>query len=529
VRDKRRIVPVGPLTTAQRTAHVFLTGMVDRLLAQRNSRMPTLRQLATGAHVSIGTMGKVVQRLSDSGVVSSRNRQGIRLCKVTGTSCHVVQHRMNDRLEYAWERVTKTLMFDIHSGVYRKGSLLPDVKQLTNRYGVSYRTMVKALREIVQRNLVSRSGKRFLVPYPHAGGGKSVVLVTRGTPRDEFFVLSGRSVENLRTFENYCVQAGLELIVAVVNDAGIRLRQPCARYVSLEEAMQRTTVMGFVLWTMSMQVYDPGRIVHQLASYQKPVAVFDEEGSVVPPRAAAAFPPIRYFSLGNSMAPGKHVARHLLRLGHRHVAYVSTDHQSLYSRNRLTGLEQEYADAGLDRVLPSCMQAAYRSRTTASMITDLFTKLCREKWIEVLKGVEIPIPVRAVIMRDHLGEVRNRQFFRNDLYPLLESIVAGRHVSAIVCVNDITGMETIYYLNQKGCSVPNDFSVIGFDNSQVASTGNITSYDFNIAGALHLQLEFILNPRAALFSSDPAAPMEIEGFVVQRDSTALIGTLATGL
>ena len=55
---------------------------------------------------------------------------------------------------------------------------------------------------------------------------------------------------------------------------------------------------------------------------------------------------------------------------------------------------------------------------------------------------------------------------------LLEGLSA---CTAVLCYNDFTALTLIDFLRQNGRNVPNDLSVVGIDNSELAKISSLTS------------------------------------------------------
>jgi DNA-binding LacI/PurR family transcriptional regulator len=69
----------------------------------------------------------------------------------------------------------------------------------------------------------------------------------------------------------------------------------------------------------------------------------------------------------------------------------------------------------------------------------------------------------------------------------------------------------------KGVQVPDDISVIGFDDSQDAFSGNLSSYNFDFEQAAYRMLNFVLNPKD---SQEPKKRVvEVDGMVIARATT----------
>ena len=64
--------------------------------------------------------------------------------------------------------------------------------------------------------------------------------------------------------------------------------------------------------------------------------------------------------------------------------------------------------------------------------------------------------------------------------------------------------------------VPDDIALIGFDNSRESLEHELSTYDFNIPGMMHMAISMILNDR---LRRGAKAITEVEGYVVERRTT----------
>ena len=73
--------------------------------------------------------------------------------------------------------------------------------------------------------------------------------------------------------------------------------------------------------------------------------------------------------------------------------------------------------------------------------------------------------------------------------------------TAFACNNDVTAIDLIGYLKRKGYRVPEDISIVGFDNYQVPGRGDldITTYEVDIREmankAIHVLLKKVSGER----------------------------------
>jgi LacI family transcriptional regulator len=120
----------------------------------------------------------------------------------------------------------------------------------------------------------------------------------------------------------------------------------------------------------------------------------------------------------------------------------------------------------------------------------------------------------------HIEEAVRVEVQRSAVHPLLDTVLAGSDVTALVGDNDWTALACIHYLREKGVRVPADLSVVGFDNSPDAFAQELTSYDFGGAAMVRAMLSHALGPRSSAPRKRSFEPTEIDGFVSVRRSTA---------
>jgi DNA-binding LacI/PurR family transcriptional regulator len=87
-----------------------------------------------------------------------------------------------------------------------------------------------------------------------------------------------------------------------------------------------------------------------------------------------------------------------------------------------------------------------------------------------------------------------------------------------VGVNDDLGLACLDFLQEEGCRVPEDVSVVGFDDTLDATRRRLTSYNFSNEAVIHSCLAHVLRPERGLRGRS-SGPVEIEGFITRREST----------
>jgi DNA-binding LacI/PurR family transcriptional regulator len=121
---------------------------------------------------------------------------------------------------------------------------------------------------------------------------------------------------------------------------------------------------------------------------------------------------------------------------------------------------------------------------------------------------------------DLLGSHRYRQSIRQAIEPALDRALATASVTAIVAANDFTASVTLDLLRRRGVKVPGELAVVAFDNSELALEQRISSYDFNAAGVASLMVSSIVDPAGVRESRGNQQDIELEGFVMERATTA---------
>lgn len=128
--------------------------------------------------------------------------------------------------------------------------------------------------------------------------------------------------------------------------------------------------------------------------------------------------PIRSIEFDNKGA-ARQIAQHLIDLGHRRIALIAGEVETLHMADRLVGV-----------------QAA-------------------------LSGSSIPLPQEMVRAADWTMEAGYEA--------MLELLATSPELTAVICGNDNLAAGAIKALTERGIRVPDDVSVVGFDDSPVAS------------------------------------------------------------
>lgn len=189
----------------------------------------------------------------------------------------------------------------------------------------------------------------------------------------------------------------------------------------------------------------------------------------------------------NNYKAGVLVAKHMIELKHRHIAYISTtlDANNAPRVKRLMGIQ------------------------------DTFAKECPEGTVLVKS--------RTVTPKD---ELNNLPVEYTVGYELAQECLSDRQITAFVAVNDMVAYGVIDALRAKQFRIPEDYSVCGFDNifpSQFSGTA-LTTVEHYILEKGHLAFD-ILEKRidqggGAEEAPRPITRVEYQNHLIIRGTTA---------
>jgi hypothetical protein len=271
----------------------------------------------------------------------------------------------------------------------------------------------------------------------------------------------------------------------------------------------------------------PEKILRHLTLFKKPVAVLDVVGGWELSSRIANNDNIQLFTATTSVTPPSEVGRFLLSLGHTSVAFISPFHKAHWSRCRFDGIKQTFDDAGFPgNVFPFVYdhysyQWNYLQEEQAD-VNDIKTLIA-----DYNKGQS---PIDSEIFRKFAniryaisryltewncatGEIYHR------MLPLFERALSNKTITAWVMANDYAAMLAVDFLREKKVRIPENLSIISFDNTPGAVEYQLTSYDFNHSGIISMMLNYLIRP-SIIPQAQRDKTIGIEGTIIERRSTA---------
>jgi DNA-binding transcriptional regulator YhcF (GntR family) len=510
-------------------ANSCLKSEIEKAKDNKRSLLPSIRQLAGLAGVSVGTMGLAVKRMEQCGEVQTITGTGVFISPLPYAfsprppSTHPLASGSGRN---RWYETYLSLREDIQKGLFQPEISFPAVKQLSERYGVAPRTLRKALKILERENVIYCQKRRYRIPEPERIlFHNSIVMVTCSISSFHIDLNRSRMNENFISLERECVSRGLRLVV-VMHRLDNHLFYYNGKTVKLDEGfIHRFAVLGFVLWTTGASSENMDLSWRSISRTGLPVAIFAEGdtggfSTRVPSKNSAVF------VSGISGISGNVMGRYLKAGHHQHIAYISPEFHLPAVRwtvTRYNGILETFTDMTNQNTvtLVSC-------REPGSLQKDSGDAVKRSLLVELRASVETAKQLRAgkyfsdttVIEYENRSAMILSQMEQQAIVKvLLDEALSKKQITAWVCQNDEIAFAALNVCIEQGIRVPQDISIMGFDDSEKAHAYRITSYNFNHTAVARAMICFILKEPNHFADMAQKKPLEIEGTVVERTSS----------
>lgn len=336
----------------------------------------------------------------------------------------------------------------IVSGRWAMGERLPSEPQLAKHFNISRTTIRIALQKAELEGLITRApGKGTFVSYNinESNQMRFIGYVTRSFHNEIHLMLLSNIETELRS-------AGYNVIFSnAANNA---------QEVTVIEELLQDNVSGLILWANSRVTEDEQRVLQEYQAKQIPVVLIDRhiEG-------------LETDFVGSDNFGGTYgLMQHLIELGHQHIVHLTHNTKSF------SPIDERYR--------------GYRAAIDEHNLPHY------EAW--------------------RLNSPNKLEFVETDIFHLLddEQFAFGSQITqfiqaadppptAIVCVNDAIAILAMRAIRSLGMKVPDDISVVGFDNISLAAYVDVplttVSHDVNTIGqqAADILLERLDGNRAA--------------------------------
>jgi DNA-binding transcriptional regulator YhcF (GntR family)/DNA-binding LacI/PurR family transcriptional regulator len=485
-----------------------LKGIIEKSRQVGKNRLPGIRALSEACGISRPTIGKALAILAQEQSIEITPRRGI---LISGAENPVKQPLYRNK----WERVAGLIQRDILNGVYAPGSRITSFKELSQRYGTSYRSILKALSSLAQQGIILPDKTYYRIKVPSVSTSRStVILLGKGSVMREFMTRAPQEKEFLIVFENGCRTINADQTrVGVWTEADpVQLfhNGKPFHFSSLTQP-----VLGAVLLEVGIPEIDQ-QVRRQLENWHCPVAVVTSNmGSALQTRHR--FEMIYSTDFGN-IRGSQNVAQELYALGHRHIGFISPFHRNLWSQNQSMFLAQ--ALAAIDPHT-SVDNFVYSDFYTMWEMIYATTRWTRESLLQEISTPpanhtqsDEPLFCSGRMQHYRIYTIATTEFERY-CHPLLKAALDNTHITAWVTAAHETATLAFDFLEARGVGVPDRLSLISLMNTWEMVNRQIDSYNYNIPALVNAVINHITHPLQS-FTNTPKNPVCIDGGIVRR-------------
>jgi DNA-binding transcriptional regulator YhcF (GntR family) len=486
--------------------------------------LPSIRILAKSSGVSFVTMWKAIKFLTETGLIANGLEGNRFVVNGQNSSTPFPDSKINDEFQDinigVQQSITDKLYKDIVSGRFTASEKLPSCKELQLLYGVSFTTLKKSLSILVDEQILEHRSNGYYIPSLTGSTGHARIVAIGCGWEDGKIWVDHQDKNYFRAIESECIRMNVQLDVVVHYRNSGRL-QFIHSASSKDYDLDDRTILGYIFIVANLDS-NPEEVLERLVRLRRNVAVLDVVGGWNIPQCAHGNRLVQFFTTTASELPAKRVAQYLLGKGHKRIGFFSPFHRALWSKRRLSTMTEMFSRAGFgDSVVPFVLpkyayQWDYLNKN--EQYEDLRSLISQyNQWKKETRGTvfkkfgNLGYNIVKYITEWNCasGEIYEK------MKPLFESALEDRTISAWVMSNDFAATMGIDFLKEKNIKIPEDLSVISFDNTLDAMEYQLTSYDFNNHGIITIILRFILAPHTVKKGRKDGC-IEVDGALVVR-------------
>ncbi len=506
---------------------VQLRGLVDGLRRAGRDTLPTVAELARRLGVSKTSVSRAVAVLCSEGLLSARRGSGIRVVSPDVPVPDMpLRQGTQPQLLARWEQVRNQIVSEFLTRASRQDVLLPSVRALAGRYAASHRTVRCALQALVDSGRLRPQGERYVAAaVAHGGVRKSIVLVqlatSEGLPARRF----PNEEQNLAWFGRECGERGIGVHTYLLSSGRSELL-PFSPHVPRLIADLEESVLGVIAWLPGNAGSGMDVVLRSIRVPGRPVAVGARRTLLERFLHRPEHGPLRGFCTSEyGFDAGLAVGQYLHVHGHRHVLFMCpAGDLGSAEPERVTGMRVGLEQPGG----PGRVDVHWYRRTPESHVPSANAAVGRNEFSELAARLEMEgalsdreqLIMRAVGGSGLLLRSRIRQLLlEEDLRRAFRQFSLPRSTTAIAAFNDEAALVCLKLLRERHIRVPEDVSLISFDDTADASLASVTSYNFNESQLLLSMLDWVLWPKAG---KGPVIVPPPQGFVSERGTVATV-------
>lgn len=499
---------------AVRRACRGLEQLIDDLRADGRNLLPSVKTLAHTLHVSQGTVCRAIDLLKTRGVLCSRKGKGTWLRDDRQPSPTHAPPPPGSEPRSRWEQVRDQIAQDHLSGIATGPGSLPGQAFLAQEYGASHRTVRRALAALADDGRLVAHGRGYRPGRTPASPSRAGIVLIRpaassGQPAARF----PNEDENIARLELECSARGVRVHHYLLS-SGLDRVFPRTTHTSDTLTRIHDQVLGVVAWLPGSAGNGIDTVLRATHPLQAPVAIAGHRTRLR--HALPRHPSVTlcgFCTAGYGRADGTEVATYLLQKGYQTIAAIFPGAGTSDQRDeRLDGLRRTLQPHAQLRELLLSPEANRRHGDFAGLVEQVSSEVSSRPGAPQLHChlaraiTEDRIPLQNLVRRyQHEQAVR----------AAWQTAAPSPLPDAVVCWNDTIAHACLELFVERGIRVPQDISLVSFDDSPIARTGDITSYNFNEGQILLSMLNWVLWPSTRKSGSIVPLP---RGFVVERGS-----------
>jgi DNA-binding LacI/PurR family transcriptional regulator len=353
-----------------------------------------------------------------------------------------------------------------------------------------------------------------------------VILLIAGHDVQKNFYVSSREESLLRSIERECFGNGILVspcCYSVLDGAPALLDSHGKRPIDLRSGIP--TLLGCIV--ISEIIDDLTPLLRLLAETGKPVAVLDDLGNIPVPPDLAGRLHAAVFPIGYTNSAAKTVGRFVWELGHRRIAYLSHCHNMDWSRIRLGGLQEAFAEQGCDDGVVPFVQTdsinywdLYNSTKKRAIPMPEEMKEFHELWRSLLNMMPrySKIVYNYHVLESYASDLRRMALEGILMRPFFDRALRDPGITAWVLCYDALAYNALLFLRERNVKVPEDISVVGFDDLPESFQNKLTTHNYNLPLIGYKMLSFLLHPEHYNREKNPHI-IEVEGIIFERGTT----------
>jgi len=425
-----------------------------------NQMVPTIYELMHRWEVSKNTVSRVLKMLREQGyIVKPRGSNRYYLNQGEYENTQPKQMMIFQRRDLEIAEKLRTMIFN---GSIRDKKNFPTCKQIQSMFLCSYRTAAKVLEQLLHEGLIVKRGRRYYINSLHRSKEH----------RSAFYIIIKSNVLHNPRYNQFITEA--EKSMSGWGEI---------RYIFKDQDHYPADylIAGLVLWGTFT--------IDSLRELSVPHVVIDEASSFVIDENKR-YPPLACLRPDNVYA-GQSVGTYLAELGHKKIAFIShLPEEDSWLLQRIHGLQKIFPPRKIasTRSLYSFTHSSAASISHGGLRTSirraLSEVLSNSSWYKMLPSMVVYNMVlrQAELMSEMAGNAILMQ-------PLFEAALKNPEITAWVCVNDQIAFSALKFLETHRVSVPDQISVIGYDNLSVSAHIGLSSFDFRFDKMGHHMVE----------------------------------------